>query len=131
MNRTWLKSRALLPLALLALLALLSPSTPAAAQYFGRNKVQYRTFDFKVLETPHFDIYYYPEEAAASRDAARMAERWYTRLSRIFDHQFERRQPVVLYGSAPAFQQTTTVQGSLGEGTGGITEGLKQRVILP
>ena len=59
------------------------------AQYFGRNKVQYRTFDFRVLKTPHFDIYFYPEEEAAARDAARMAERWYARLSRILDHEFE------------------------------------------
>ena len=40
------------------------------AQYFGRNKVRYRTFDFRILETPHFDVYYYPEEEAAARDAA-------------------------------------------------------------
>lgn len=27
----------------------------ASAQYFGQNKVHYRTFDFKVLKTEHFD----------------------------------------------------------------------------
>ena len=37
------------------------PAT-AEAQYFGRNKVQYDTFDFRILKTEHFDIYYYPEE---------------------------------------------------------------------
>jgi hypothetical protein len=30
-----------------------------SAQYFGRNKVQYSSFDFKVLHTEHFDVYYY------------------------------------------------------------------------
>ena len=30
------------------------------AQYFGRNKVQYETFNFKVIQTKHFDIYFYP-----------------------------------------------------------------------
>ncbi|HEX6925804.1 MAG TPA: hypothetical protein VF167_10240 [Longimicrobiaceae bacterium] len=102
-----------------------------SAQYFGRNKVQYETFDFQVMRTPHFDVYFYPEEEVAARDAARMAERWYSRLSTIFDHEFELRQPVVLYGSHPAFQQTTTLSGSIGEGTGGVTEALKQRVIMP
>ena len=34
---------------------LLTP-LPGAAQYFGGNKVQYRTFDFKVLRTEHFDV---------------------------------------------------------------------------
>ncbi|HET8656576.1 MAG TPA: hypothetical protein VFL93_13735 [Longimicrobiaceae bacterium] len=131
MNRTRLQCPTLLALALLGLAAALIPSTPAAAQYFGRNKVQYQTFDFHVLQTPHFDIYYYPEEAVATRDAARMAERWYARLSRLLDHDFDQRQPIILYGGTPAFQQTTTLQGSIGEGTGGVTEMLKQRVILP
>ena len=38
----------------------------SSAQYFGRNKVQYRTFDFQILKTAHFDLYYYPEEQDAA-----------------------------------------------------------------
>ena len=48
---------------------------PASAQYFGSNKVQYQEFDFQVLRTDHFDIYYYPQEEQAVQLAARMAER--------------------------------------------------------
>src|SRR4026207_403447 len=59
----------------------------AHAQYFGRNKVQYGTFKFEVLKTEHFDIMYYESEKAAAEVAARMAERWYARLSRMLDHQ--------------------------------------------
>src|SRR2546428_42478 len=33
-----------------------------SAQYFGRNKVQYTDFDFKVIQTEHFDVYYYDRE---------------------------------------------------------------------
>ena len=65
---------------LLAALLIFSSAVPSSAQYFGRNKVQYERFDFKVLATEHFDIYYYPEEEAAVRIAARMAERWHARL---------------------------------------------------
>jgi Tol biopolymer transport system component len=104
---------------------------PLQGQYFGRNKVQYRTFDFQTLQTSNFDIYYYPEEEEAVRDAARMAERWYARLSRILDHRFEHRQPLVLYASHPHFQQTTTYGGGISEGTGGFTEVFKQRVVMP
>ena len=116
---------------IVAVLLLAVGAVPGDAQYFGRNKVQYRTFDFRVLKTEHFDVYFYPEEERAARDAARMAERWYARLSRLLEHEFEERQPLILYGSHPAFQQTTTLGGSIGEGTGGVTEGLKQRVIMP
>jgi Tol biopolymer transport system component len=60
-----------------------------------------------------------------------MAERWYTRLSGILDHEFEQRQPLILYASHPHFQQTGTLGGFIGEGTGGFTEVFKQRVVLP
>jgi Tol biopolymer transport system component len=121
--------RVLVSLAVLA--SSLLASLPAHGQYFGRNKVQYRTFDFQILRTEHFDVYFYPEEEAAARDAARMAERWYARLSRILDHRFEERQPLILYANHPHFQQTNTYSGSIGEGTGGFTEVFKQRVVMP
>ena len=104
---------------------------PAHAQYFGRNKVQYEKFDFQVLKTEHFDIYFYPAEEAAAVHAARMSERWYARLSSVLDHELSGRQPLILYASAPEFQQTNAVGGTVGEGTGGVTEALKRRIVLP
>ncbi len=101
------------------------------AQYFGRNKVLYEKFDFKVLNTEHFDIYYYPEEEAAVRLAARLAERWYTRLSKVLRHELSGRQPVILYAAHPHFQQTNVLSGEIGEGTGGVTEMFKRRIVLP
>jgi dipeptidyl aminopeptidase/acylaminoacyl peptidase len=103
----------------------------AHAQYFGQNKVRYRTFDFQLLKTTHFDIYYYPEETEGARDVAVMAERWYGRLSKSLDHQLDRRQPLILYASHPEFEQTNAIPGDLGEGTGGVTEFLKRRIVLP
>ena len=103
----------------------------AQGDYFGQNKVQYRDFDFKILKTEHFDIYYYPEEEAAARMAARMAERWYGRLSQLLVHELRGRQPLILYASGPHFRQTNTIQGGIGEGTGGVTEAFKRRIVLP
>ena len=131
-NRVWaVGSRTRLITALAAWSVVLSLPLPASAQYFGRNKVQYETFDFKILQTPHFDIHFYPEEGAAVEDAARMSERWYERLARMFQHEFEKRKPIILYADHPDFQQTNTLRGTLSEGTGGVTESLKNRVIMP
>jgi hypothetical protein len=115
----------------LAVLLVLGVATASSAQYFGRNKVQYEQFDFKVLTTEHFDIYYYPEEEAAVQLAARMAERWYARLSKLMRHELNGRQPLVLYAAHPHFQQTNTLSGEVGEGTGGVTEMFKRRIVLP
>src|SRR5688572_23842238 len=106
-------------------------SVPAHAQYFGRNKVHYDRLDFRLLQTEHFDVYYYAEEEAATRHAARMAERWYSRFSRLLDHRFSQRQPLVLYAGQPHFTQTNLIPGSPGEGTGGFTERIKSRIAMP
>ncbi|MEA2489770.1 MAG: hypothetical protein QOH21_1562, partial [Acidobacteriota bacterium] len=102
----------------------------AQAQYFGQNKVQWERFDFKVLQTEHFDIYYYDREADVVNDIGRMAERWYARLSRTFNHSF-RKKPIVLYANSADFHQTTTTGGMIGEGTGGFTDAFMNRVVLP
>src|SRR5437899_9390297 len=103
----------MLPVA--AALLLTGVTHEAQAQYFGRNKVQYSTFEFSVLKTQHFDIYYYPVEQQAVEQAGRLAERWYTRLSTFFDHQLKERQPIILYASHPDFEQTNAISGELGE----------------
>jgi hypothetical protein len=117
-------------LSCLIAVALCIPTT-AQAQYFGRNKVQYKDFTFQVIKTDHFDIHFYEEERANAERVGRMAERWYARLSKVFDHEMNTRQPLVLYASHPDFEQTNVVGGMIGEGTGGVTEGAKRRVVLP
>ena len=111
---------------LLATLSLLASG--AKAQYFGRNAVQYQNFNFKILKTQHFDIYYYDKEAGAATEAGRMAERWYTRISQVLRHQLNGRQPLILYADHPDFYQTNVTQV---EGSEGVTESLKRRIVLP
>ena len=106
-------------------------ASPVSAQYFGRNKVQYKKLDFHVLKTEHFDIYYYPQEREGIDVAARMAERWRARLGRILGHELRGRQPLVLYAAHPDFEQTNAIYGELSEGTGGVTEPLRRRIVLP
>ncbi|HEX9483100.1 MAG TPA: hypothetical protein VF929_00915 [Gemmatimonadaceae bacterium] len=100
------------------------------AQYFGRNKVQYEHFDFHVMHSQHFDLYFYPAESLVTHDAGRLAERWYARHSDSFKHTFDRKS-VVFYADQPDFQQTNVVSEELSEGTGGVTEGLRTRVVMP
>ena len=113
------------------ILALGPAASTAHAQYFGRNKVQYDAFDWEIIRTEHFDIYFYEEERQAALMAGRMSERWYSRLSRIMNHEIRARQPLVLYAAHPHFEQTNTTPNQVGESTGGFTEILKRRVVLP
>ena len=107
--------------------------TPALlqAQYFGQNKVQYESFDWKIIQTEHFDVHFYPAEREAAMDAARIAERSYARLSKVLGHRFRERKVIILYASHSDFSQTNTTEGDVGEGTGGFTDFFKQRNIMP
>ena len=105
-------------------------ASAGAQGYFGQNQVQYDKFDWRVKETEHFLIHYYPEEAVAAADAARMAERAYAKLSRLIGYQFREKKPLVFFASRTDFGQNN-VTGDLGEGVGGVTEGLRHRVLLP
>ena len=110
------------------MLAGLGPS-PARAQYFGQNRVQYRHLKFSVIATEHFDVHFYEEERVAALDAARMAERAYGRLSRILNHEYRERQPILLFASHSEFQQNNVTD--IGEATGGVTDAYRHRIMLP
>lgn len=116
--------------ALLAVVCLLGVRA-AEAQQFGRNKVEYVDFDFRVLDSEHFSVHYYPSEEQAARVAMQLAERWYARLSHLLDHQLSSRQPLILYGSHPEFSQTNVVGSFLNEGVGGVTDSARRRIVMP
>jgi len=124
----WAIRASSLLVALLAIVASL-PSR-ASAQYFGRNKVQYEKFNWKILRSDHFDNFFYPPESLIVHDYARMAERWYTRHSDTFRHAFDRKS-LIFYADHADFEQTNVVNEDLAEGIEGVTEGLRTRVIMP
>ncbi len=122
--------QAILAIAAAALLAV-ATSSAVSAQYFGQNKVRYKDLDFKVLKTEHFDIYFYPSEREGVDLSARLAERWHARLERLFAHKLRGRQPIVMYASHTDFEQNNIIPEQLGEGTGGVTEPIRRRIVLP
>ncbi|WP_316784377.1 DPP IV N-terminal domain-containing protein [Pedobacter frigiditerrae] len=126
MNRTTTFKKSLLILTFI-LVSVLS----VKAQYFGQNKVRYKNEDFKVLQTPHFEIYYYIKNEKLLKKFAQDAETWYKMHQEVFRDTFLRKNPIILYSNHPDFQQTTALNGEIGVGTGGVTEALKNRVIMP
>ncbi|WP_231491769.1 basic secretory protein-like protein [Pedobacter sp. Leaf170] len=112
-------------------LLLLFIAFSAQAQYFGQNKVRYKKLDFKVLQTPHFEIYYYIKNDNLLKKFTQDAETWYKMHQEVFRDTFLKKNPIILYNNHPDFQQTTALNGEIGIGTGGVTEALKNRVIMP
>jgi Tol biopolymer transport system component len=102
-----------------------------AAQYFGQNRMQYSAFKFKIIETQHFEVFYYDQARAVALDAARMAERSYIRLSSVLGHDFRDKKPIILYASHSDFQQTNALGEQPSEATGGVTDFYRHRMVLP
>ena len=112
---------------------LLSFSSSLLAQgfYFGRNKVQYTQFNWHILKTKHFDIYYYPEMQDIAEKGAQFAEDAYYSIQSKFNHTITRRIPLIFYSTHAHFQQTNITPGFIPEGVGGFFEFLKGRVVIP
>lgn len=120
---------------LLAIISVLFLSDVAFAQYysFGKNRVQYTEYNWRFIQTEHFDIYYsdaknYPlaEFAAMSVESA------YKQLSKDFNHEISDRIPLIIYASHNDFSQTNVVALPISaEGIGGVTDKLKNRMTVP
>lgn len=101
------------------------------SQYFGTNKPMYKRFDFSLYKTPHFEIYHYFTDSAVLRSMAADCEKWYRFHQQALTDTFKTRNPVIIYTNHADFQQTTAIMGSIDVGTGGVTEGMKRRVVFP
>lgn len=104
----------------------------AYGQYFGGpNKPGYKVIDYKVYTSPNFEIYHYFENDSIVKAIALSAEKWYQRHLMIFKDTFKSKNPLIIYADHADFQQTNAIMGMIGVGTGGVTEALKNRVIMP
>src|SRR5436309_5995326 len=105
--------------------------SPAEAQYFGQNKVQYRQYKWRSITSDHFELYFYPGLDSLAVRVLDLAEKTNAMLSVRMGHTLGRRVPIILYGSHNDFSQTNVTPELIDAGTGGFTELLRNRVVLP
>jgi len=101
------------------------------SQDFGKNKVQYRDFNWKYVQSKHFDVYYYDKGEGLADFVADVAESSYVALRRDFRYDIQKRIPILVYNSHNEFEQTNTSYSTIEESVGGFTEIFKDRVVIP
>ena len=116
---------------LLCIFVLTAGNAVSQGIYYGRNKVQYTDFNWMVLSTEHFNIYYYPEMKELAERGAFFAEESYKILENKFSHSITNKIPLIFYSSHLHFQQTNITPMFLPEGVGGFFEFFKGRVVIP
>ncbi len=102
-----------------------------AQAQFGKNKVQYRSFDWYYIQSEHLDVYFYGGGRYLAEFAAHEGEIALQSIENTLNYEIIARIPIVVYNSHNEFQQTNVVSEYMGEGIGGVTEMFKNRVVLP
>ena len=101
------------------------------AQYFGKNKIQYEKFNWRFIQSKHFDVYFYDGGYDIARFTAEIAESAYVKVKSDFAYELSDRVIIIIYNSHNHFQQTNVTYSYLEEGIGGFTELFKNRVVVP
>jgi hypothetical protein len=114
-------------------------ASPAAAQatgfipYFGKNNPHYDHFDWKIYNTDHFEIYYYPEIEKQLARVAGYAESAYQQISADLRHELPSGSKVqlILFKTHSEFEQENVDPYAGQEGVGAFAEPVRQRMLMP
>ena len=117
--------------AFIFLAALFVIALPDAYSQFGKNKVQYKVFDWKFIQSKHFDVYFSQGGYDLAVYTAFVAETSLASLTRNLEHNISNRIPLVVFNSHNEFQQNNVIDEFLPEGVGGVTELFKNRILVP
>ncbi|MFH0990647.1 MAG: biopolymer transporter Tol [bacterium] len=116
---------------LIALIAIGFSSVKSQNSVYGKNKVQYKKFEWQFIQTDHFDVYFAQDGYELAEFAAAAIEDAYQSLRKLIRFDLNNRVAFVIYNSHNEFQQTNVVSEYLDEGIGGVTELFKNRVVVP
>ncbi|MFM8560417.1 MAG: BamA/TamA family outer membrane protein [bacterium] len=112
-------------------LALALGAGAAHAQYFGQNKIQYRGHEWHSIRSQHFEVFF---DAGADSLAMRtldLSEKAHEAFAVRTGHRLSKRVPIILYASHHEFAQTNVTSELIDGSTGGFTEALRNRVVVP
>ena len=75
---------------------------------FGKNIVQYKSFDWHYIQTEYFDIYYYDTDINAQYVASE-SKQAYNNIAHALNWELKNRIPIIVYNSHNDFQQTNVI----------------------
>ena len=103
---------------------------PAAAQ-FGRNKIRYDKFEWRIYNSPHFEVFYYAEGEELLPKVVSYAESAYDELSQKFNFKIEEQTPLIFYLTHAEFEQNNIILNFIPEGVGAFASPVRNRMVLP
>ncbi|TAE75451.1 MAG: hypothetical protein EAZ85_02485 [Bacteroidetes bacterium] len=95
---------------------------------FGKNRIQYKKFEWKYISTPNFEIYFYDSGVRLSQFAARLLENDFVEITDMLGFQPTKRTRIFLYNSIADLQQSNMGVHDDGLVVGGLTDFFKAQV---
>ncbi len=77
-----------------------------AYETFGRNRIQYKEFDWKYLSSENFDVYFYGERRKLAQEALQYMESEFDRITDLLGFYPYQKTKVFLYNSITDLQQS-------------------------
>jgi len=103
-------------------------SAQQALQTFGKNRIQYKTFDWQYLSAENFDIYYYDDRRKVATEAMQYLESEFDRITDLIGYPPYLKTKIFLYNSVTDLQQSNIGLNHTLFNVGGETEFIKPYV---
>ncbi len=98
---------------------------------FGRNKVGWRSFEWRVTETDHLAIHFYPGEESLVPEVAAEAESAWAEIARVLGPGPTQKVPLLLYATHADMEETNVTPWHVPEAVAGFAEPFRNRVVIP
>ncbi len=83
---------------------------------FGKNRIQYRSFDWKTIRTANFEIYYYQGGSPIANLTAQYAELEFDRVTELLGYTPYNRVKIFLFNSPQELAQSNIGLNAQGGG---------------
>src|SRR5690348_317222 len=109
-------------------LTVLEASAQQAREVFGKNRIQYRQFDWVYLSGENFDVYYYDARKAVAQESLEFLEAEFDRITDMIDFPPYFKTKVFIYNSLTDLRQSNMGLNRNVHKIGGETEFIKPYV---
>lgn len=99
-----------------------------ALETFGKNRIQFKTFEWKYLSSENFDVYYYDERKVVAQESLQYLESQFDRITDLIGFYPYQKTKVFLYNSIIDLQQSNIGLNDTQFSSGGETEFIKPYV---
>jgi len=99
-----------------------------ALETFGKNRIQFKQFDWKYLSSENFDVYYYDDRKNVAQESVQYLESEFDRITDLIGFYPYQKTKVFLYNSNVDLQQSNIGLNNAQFSSGGETEFIKPYV---